>query len=166
VRRRGAWTADELGAFLEASADTRLEAAWHLLADAGMRVGEVLAVRWADVDAENGRINVGDAVVGVPYSVLVAPLAAPGARVIAASPDLLDALRRHRRRQDAERSEWDCHFRDADLIVCREDGRPLHPRALHQAFRRRIAATGMPVIALADLCRSDGRRAPREAVVV
>ena len=135
VKRQETRDADELGAFLSAFASTRLEVAWHLLVDAGMRIGEVPALRWADVDAESGRIDVRNAVVGVPYTALAVPPAWLGARVISASPGVQDALRRHRRRQDAERSEWGEHYRDADLVVCREDGGPLHPRALNRVLR-------------------------------
>lgn len=154
MRRRELWDTDELDAFLAASTDTRVEAAWHLLADAGMRVGEVLALRWADVDTGTGRINVRNAVVGVSYAVLAAPPTGPSVRAITASPEVMGTLRRHRWRQDAERAEWGGYYRDGDLVVCREDGRALHPRVLHRAFRHRVAAAGLPDLGLADLRRS------------
>lgn len=164
MRRRDPWTADEFGAFLAASADTHLEAAWELLAVAGMRVGEVLALRWADIDAGTGRINVRNAVVDVPYAVLAAPSTGPGARAIDVSPGVIGALSRHRRRQDAERSEWGDHHHHADLVICRENGRPLHPRALHRAFRQRADSMGLPGTPVADLRRSHGCVASQEGV--
>jgi integrase len=150
--------------FLAAAADTRLEAAWHLLAHTWMRVGEVLALRWADLDVRDGRINIPNAVVGVPYAALALPPTGTGARHIDACADVMGALSRHHLRQLAERSEWGARYIDADLIVCREDGRPLHPRALHRAFGQRVAAAGLPAIALADLHRSRQSVARRDGV--
>lgn len=50
-REMQTWTADELRTFLEHGADDDLAGAWHLTA-LGLRRGEVLALRWADVDLE------------------------------------------------------------------------------------------------------------------
>lgn len=164
MRRRELWEAQEVGAFLATSADTRLEAAWHLLAVAGLRVGEVLGLRWADFDAVTGRINVRNAVVDVPYAALTAPAAGPSARSLTVSADVRGALSRHRSRQDAGQSERGRHYQDAGLVICRENGRPLHPRALQRAFRQRVAAAGLPAIALADLRRSRDWAARRKGV--
>ena len=55
-----AWDAATLRAFLDSSrsADDRLHALWVLLATTGMRRGEALGLRWADVDLEAGRARV------------------------------------------------------------------------------------------------------------
>jgi integrase len=152
MRRRSPWAADTVDAFLAATAHSQLEAAWHLLAVIGLGVGEVLALRWADVDPTTGLIHVRHAVVGVPYAALAAPDWANGERVVDARP-VLDVLDRHYRRQAAARTEWDVEYRDDGLVVCREDGRPLHPRDLHRAFGCADADTGLPGLRLSDLCR-------------
>jgi integrase len=46
------WDPAELGAFLDHVIGSELEIAWHLLAMTGMRRGEVLGLRWRDVDLE------------------------------------------------------------------------------------------------------------------
>ena len=50
------WSAAEVRSFLEFVADDRLAAMWVLLCTTGMRRGEVLGLRWEDVDLENGRL--------------------------------------------------------------------------------------------------------------
>lgn len=52
------WTAEQLGAFLNAVEGDRLAALFHLVAYRGLRRGEVLALRWADVDLDGGHLAV------------------------------------------------------------------------------------------------------------
>lgn len=64
------WDADELRAFLAHVAGARLEAVWRLAAMTGMRRGEVLGLRWGDVDLDNARLSVRQALVAVGYDVV------------------------------------------------------------------------------------------------
>jgi hypothetical protein len=52
------WDAEQLGRFLRSVQGTRLEAAWYLAAMTGMRRGEVLGLRWQDVDLNAARLAV------------------------------------------------------------------------------------------------------------
>ncbi len=52
------WTADELGAFLDHIAGDRLVAAFRLLALTGARRGEILGLRWTDVDLDGERLTI------------------------------------------------------------------------------------------------------------
>jgi integrase len=51
------WAAADVRRFLDAVADDRLMPAYRLLAATGMRRGEVLGLRWADVDLAVGRLT-------------------------------------------------------------------------------------------------------------
>lgn len=51
-------TRDELRRFLLAAEGTRYEALWVLLVSSGLRLGEALALRWRDIDLQNGRLIV------------------------------------------------------------------------------------------------------------
>lgn len=53
------WTAEQLRVFLAWSAEeSQLHAAWHVLAYTGMRRGELLALRWRDIDLDAGTISI------------------------------------------------------------------------------------------------------------
>lgn len=52
------WSAAQVRKFLGATSGDRLGPLWHLLLTTGMRRGEALALRWADVDLDNGYIAV------------------------------------------------------------------------------------------------------------
>ena len=61
------WSAEQLRTFLAFVADDRLYAMWLLLATTGMRRGEVLGLRWRDVDHRNSRVQVMQALNVVEY---------------------------------------------------------------------------------------------------
>lgn len=52
------WSAEELHAFLEHVADDPDAALWRLAATTGMRRGELVALRWRDVDCGAARVTV------------------------------------------------------------------------------------------------------------
>lgn len=54
------WKAQELGQFLEGIANDRHAGGWWLLATTGMRRGEVLGLRWKDIDLDAGRLDLPD----------------------------------------------------------------------------------------------------------
>lgn len=152
------WTPYELEVFLAATANTRLEAAWHLVAFSRMRIHEVLAVRWTDIDAQTGLIAVENAVAGVPYAALAVPQTIECTRQIGLDPALASILARHQGRQEVERSEWGAYYATGDLVVCGENGRPLPARSLESACRQAAKRAGLPPAGLPTL-RETGRRA-------
>lgn len=145
------WTAEELAAFLDAARDGRLEAAWHLAATAGLRIGELLALRWSQVDLDRARIEVRDAVIGVPYAAISPPAISRRARAIDVDPGMVVHLLNHAARQQAERSEWSTEYRDQGLVICCENGDSLHPRSLSRAFAEVAAGAGLRPIPVASI---------------
>ena len=51
------WTPEQAGAFLDAVAEDRLYALWHLIAYRGLRRGEAVSLAWADVDLAGGSVR-------------------------------------------------------------------------------------------------------------
>jgi integrase len=146
------WTAEQLRQFLEHVADDRLSAMWLLAASTGMRRGEVVGLRWADVDLDAARLAVRQTRVTVGHQVHVnEPKTAKGRRSIALDPATVEALRGHRRQQLAERLAWGPSWADSGLVFVRENGQPLHPREVTRAFSRHVLAAGLPVLPLHGL---------------
>ena len=52
------WTAAHLGRFITTTAADRLGVAWRLAATTGMRRGEVLGLRWSDLDLDTARATI------------------------------------------------------------------------------------------------------------
>jgi integrase len=146
------WTAEELRHFLESVHGDRLYAAWRLAALTGMRRGEVLGLRWADLDLDAGWLSVRQTLVVVDnHPQLSQPKTARGRRRLALDPDTIAALRAHHTAQAAERLAAGPAWPNSDLVFTRQDGAPLHPEYMRRRFDRRIARAGLPRIRFHDL---------------
>lgn len=152
------WTAEQLGRFLDHVSGDRLAGAWELLASTGMRRGEVLGLRWTDVDLDAGTLRITRTLVttdvqrkGEPGMAWGTPKTAKGRRSVALDEATVAALRAHRARQLEERLLIGAGYADEDLVVCQPDGRPIHPKTLSYYFERKAKRAGLPPIRLHDL---------------
>jgi integrase len=69
-----AWTAEQLRAFLQFTAENRYLPTWIFLATSGCRRGEALGLRWADVDLDNALATIGHQVTSIDHRVVVKDL--------------------------------------------------------------------------------------------
>jgi integrase len=146
------WTAAELRRFLAHVEGERLYGAWVVAATTGMRRGEVLALRWRDVDLTLGRLSISQQVTTLGNRPVVSsPKTAKSRRLVALDPATVEALRGHRIAQAQERLLMGPAYRDEDLVFAWPDGRPIHPDLFSQWFDRRLQAAGLPRIRLHDL---------------
>jgi integrase len=146
------WTADQLRWFLADVRGDRLYAAWRLAALTGMRRGEVLGLRWADLDLDAGWLSVRKTLVVVDNHPQVSePKTARGRRRVALDPDTIAALRGHHAAQAAERLAAGPAWAHTDLVFSRHDGAPLHPEYVRRQFDRLLRRHELPRIRLHDL---------------
>lgn len=145
------WTPAQAARFLAFVDDHELRALWHLALGTGARRGELLGLRWQDVDLDAGRICIQRAlsvVDGIPR--LLATKTAKR-RTLSVAPSVVEALRRHQylqRRQRQDAADW----RDRWGLVFTDDaGSPIDPLAVTKAFRALIAAAPVPVVRMHDL---------------
>lgn len=154
------WTEEELAAFLVEVADDDLAGAWHLTA-LGLRRGEVLGLRWGDVDLENAVVHVRQARVaaygeedadenGIATN---APKTRRGRRDVPLHPAALAALRQTRQRTLLDSTV--IPFQDKRdpnrLVVVDKAGRPVMPDVYGNSFHRIVKAAGIPRIRLHDV---------------
>jgi integrase len=152
------WKPQELAHFLAGVKEDRLAGAWWLLATTGMRRGEVLGLRWEDIDLDAGMLTVRRTLIttdvqrkGEPGMSWSTPKTAKGRRQVALDPSTVAALRAHRSRQLQERLVTGQAYAEGDLVCCLADGRPLHPKTLSYYFKRHVRQLGLPAIRLHDL---------------
>lgn len=145
------WEPEELAQFLKSVEGARLEVAWRLAAMTGLRRGEILGLRWCDVDLDHARISVRQALVSVGYEVLKSTPKTHQARVIDLDSQTVELLQRHRVEQETKKLDWETGLEDHGLVVAKENGEPIHPQSLSQAFERLVATAGLRRIRLHDL---------------
>lgn len=119
----------------------------------GLRLGEILGLRWQDVDFPTGTLAVRQTVQRVPKVgiILKPPKTAGSRRPVSLGAGMLALLRRHRVAQHAARLALGPQWTDHDLVFPNRTGRPLEEVTVRKAFRRICARAGMPPIRLHDL---------------
>jgi len=146
------WTDDEVRRFLAAAAGERLYAAYLLALGTGLRRGEILGLRWEDIDLARGMLSVRRSLVPTSQgNLLQEPKTAGSRRHVKMSPDLTDALVAHRSKQQEEKDLFQEAYNDLGLVFPSYTGTPLDPRNLARAFEKVIAVAGVPKISFHDL---------------
>lgn len=146
------WTSVQLRGFFAATRGDRLYPVWHLLATTGMRRGELLGLRWDDVDLEEARLSVRRSLVAVSYKVHVSePKTARSRRVVDLDAESVEVLKKQATRQSAEQREWSSAWSDTGYVFTREDGQPLHPDRVSNHFDIAVRDSHLPRITLHGL---------------
>jgi integrase len=131
---------------LETARSDRLEALWVVALCTGAREGELLALRWEDVDAEAATLAVRRTLVGTRGGVpeFAEPKTSRGRRVVPLPEEAVAALRAHRARQNEERLVLGPDYADYGLIFPTQLGTPLRARNVVRAFKALLARAGLP----------------------
>jgi integrase len=146
------WSVDEARAFLDAAAGDRYIALWTLALTTGMRRGELLGLKWPDVDFDAGRLAVRRTLVAVQYRIRWSePKTSSSRRVVALDPATVAVLKAHRARQLEERMAIGSGYLDERIVFADVAGEPLHPDTVSKHFERVVARAGVPRIRLHDL---------------
>ncbi len=110
----------------------------------GMRRGEVLGLRWSDVDLAAARLSIQQTLLSVAYEVVLSePKTVKGRRSIALDAETVTALRDHRKRQLEERMAAGEAWEGSDAVFTDELGRPIHPDRFTILFVRLVESSGV-----------------------
>jgi integrase len=136
---------EEALTLLKAVRGDRLEALYSVALALGMRQGEILALRWQDIDFDARIIEVRHSLQWSDGSFsLGEPKSERSRRRLGPLPgELLDALRAHKGRQVEDRlaaEAWD----EWNLVFTTTRGRPLHGTDVTHAFQAHLAKAGLP----------------------
>jgi integrase len=127
---------------LEAVRDTRLFIPVVLGVLCGLRRGEIIALRWRQVDLANAQLAVVESAEQTGDGVRYKQPKSGRSRTVALSAFVLDELRAHRLRQAEELLRLGARQNEATFVYTREDGQPVH---------QIIARTALPPIRFHDL---------------
>jgi integrase len=146
-------TAEQVKMLFEAVRDDRLESLYILAVHTGLRQGELLGLKWGDVDLEAGTLQVrGTLTTTKGGPVLRAPKTKGSRRTVKLSPTALEALRSHLERQLGEIDQAGDLWRENGLIFASESGEHLkrHYITTHR-FKPLLKRAGLPQIRFHDL---------------
>lgn len=135
----------EARALLVAARGDRYEALYATALWLGLRRGEVLGLRWNDIDfdARTLRIEMAQIVVGGKVD-FAAPKTENSRRTVPLPVALAPILKAHRTRQLEDRLKAGGHWQDHGLVFCTSNGTPINPRNLVRDFKTFINRAGLP----------------------
>jgi integrase len=118
-----------------------------------MRAGELLGLKWGDIDLEFGRLTVQRALQQQNEAglVFVTPKSAKSRRMIELSKVAVDALRAHRDRQAFQRRKAGDTWQEQDLVFAGATGGPIDPSWSRQTFYTALEKAGIPRVRFHDL---------------
>jgi integrase len=159
-RERETWSRAEVRKFLAKASSDRLYVAWRLSLY-GLRRGEVLGLRWSDIDLRARTLTVNQSRVLVEYRVrLEEPKSRNGKRTLPLDGELVAALTALRKRELEESTtagpaygsgvadlDW---YQGGEYVITDEAGTPVHPEWYSDEFRRLLRRAGLRRITLHD----------------
>src|SRR5579859_5108060 len=151
-RQMQVYTPEQVRMLLEAVQGTRYEGLYTLALFTGMREGELLGLRWRNVDFAAGHLTIQTALKNVNNQRwLGKPKTEAGRRKIELTPTVVAALRAHRRRQLEEHLAVGEAWKDLDLVFCTNTGNHIAASNLRTAHMRLLNRLQLPYIRFHDL---------------
>lgn len=144
------WQPDEAMRFIEAAKTHPLFALFYLAMATGLRRGELLGLRWQDIEGDALVVRQTYARVGQQL-LFSTPKTRKGARRVPLSADVLQVLAQHKVRQDDRRQLLGGAWCDQDLVFTSEVGTPIDPDNLKRARYDLADLAGVPRVRLHDL---------------
>jgi len=133
---------DEIGAVLKAAKVTPLYLPVLVAVTTGLRRGELLGLRWSDLDLKAGTLTVNQSIERIKGKIAFkAPKTKTSRRSIALPAVTVHALQEHRAAQAEERLMLGLGRDQCGLVFTRADGAPLDADSMTKAFARLVAAT-------------------------
>ncbi|MGG3665199.1 tyrosine-type recombinase/integrase [Bacillus gobiensis] len=153
-RKTITWSREELNRFLDHAkfSDITYYMAFKLDAYTGLRRGELLGLKWSDVDFSENRINVSRSLIYDKQGFRFGPVKTEKSeRSVKVDKKVMEELRSYKAKQSelkmAIRSEYD----DQNLIFARKDGQPIYFRTFTTVFNRSIKEANVPKIRVHDI---------------
>jgi integrase len=144
-----AWTAEEARRFIHQTCNDEHATLWAVALGTGMRRGELLGLRWRDVDLDDRLVTVTGALTEHRGQVQRAATKTSRVRRLYIDERTAGALARERRGRDPTAA---AAHDVADLVFTDADGAPLSPQRTTHRFRRTVRRLdGVPPIRLHDV---------------
>jgi integrase len=143
---------DQVKALLKGAKGHRLYALYMVAATMGLRRGELLGLRWDDVDLDVGTLMIQKTVQRVKGELHIQDAKTETSESVLPLPEITRAtLERHRDLQDKERVDLAEAWHEHDLVFPSELGTPMEPRNLNRHFAALRSKTGLDGVRLHDL---------------
>ena len=149
------YTADQIEKLLEVAKGSSVESAIYLASLYGFRRGEVLGLRWQDIDFDRNQLTVN--VTRVKYSTGVltkCPKTESSIRTLPLIPCVKEYLLRLKTSQKEDQLMFGRDYFQSEFICRRHDGTLMYPAFINENFNRILRNNNLPHIRFHDLRHS------------
>lgn len=145
------WDTDEVKRLLDTTKSSRYYIAFLLAVTTGMRRGEILGLRWKDINFKDETLHVTQilSVDGKRFESGAKTRA--GVRSISLPDETISELKKHKAMINQERLLARDIYNNHDLVVCTEIGTPCNPRNLLRTFNNAIEKASLTKLRFHDL---------------
>jgi integrase len=146
VREERTMEPEQVAQFLREAAETRFGTIFTLAFYTGARPGELLGLRWADLDAASRLLKIRKTIAwrkGCEWY-MDTPKTTTGRRNLRLTDDLTEILDKHRKRQLEDRMKAGGAWEDHSFIFCDEFGRPYTQGGLRYNCKQILKTAGLP----------------------
>lgn len=147
-----AWTPEQAAAFLQHARPNPLYAVFYLALMTGMRRGELLGLRWQDIDERDHKLHIRQNLVVVNNKPqFIEPKTARSKRTVHVAEETIRALQDHRAHVHNLRAKAKARWQEHDLVFPSSIGTPLGTYTLNRTWWALIASAKLPRIRFHDL---------------
>lgn len=138
------WTPEQARHFLALHEDDRLQPLWAFLLSSGLRIGELVWLRWANVDLDHGLVRINEFATSLGYELHASEGKSTDAvRTIDIDDLLIGVLRNQRRTQVTEQLAC-LDYVESDYVFTTPSGGSYHPQYLSKLLATTSTELGLP----------------------
>jgi integrase len=149
------WDIKEINLFLEnvlnVKRPSKYLTAYCLAIFCGMRQGEILGLRWRDIDFEKKLLYIKQTLSHDGKELKNNTKTMTSKRSISIPSVLIKQLKRERKQVLEHKLKYGAEFTDHDLVICTRHGKPVQSSNLLRAFKLDCKKVGLQVIRFHDL---------------
>ena len=135
--------AEQLQAFLQEAKSTGVYEMYYIELATGLRRGELLGLKWSDIDWKNGIIKVRRQVARVNGEIVEAPLKTKNSyRAVTISPQAIEVLKQQKAKTKELKEPY---------IFPSPNGGPISPDSVNNMLKRVLERAGIPKVRFHDL---------------
>lgn len=142
----------EISKLLKVFKDTDIYIPVVLALGVGLRRGEVLGLRWQDIDFKNKTITINQTLLHARKGhIFSTPKTEKSRRTIVISDNIINLLIERKEEQEKYKEMLGEGYQDFDLVTCNKDGTPINPSTFSHKFSNILKQNELPNIRFHDL---------------
>lgn len=139
-------TKQQMHELLELTRKDYFYPAYLIALETGLRRGEILGLKWSDIDFKTGTLSIRKAVQRIKgEGIKVGPTKSlTSERDVVIGPKLIEILKQHRKEQLKTKMLMARVYQDENWVFCRPDGRLWDPKTFYEHFKKLVEKAGLP----------------------